>query len=222
MRTSTDMNKVTSEVGARSSVRALVIALPLLGIALGALNVAANFDLIPGSYWMAKVVGREWGWLLAGFAAAWGGKTWKSSFARALTLLAPAVVTYVVLDAIMIARTVDGIISGPGLVVVEGIFWEVAAIVAAAGLAAVRRLISVDGLVGIAAAAALPTYIAYSAWIARRDALRMGNDDPALVDVANVLLPTALIVGAVAAMARVLTQQSSQRKSPGADVSMDA
>lgn len=201
------MSKVTSEVGSRSSVRALVIALPLFGIGLGALNVAANFDLVPGSYWMAKFVGREWGWLLAGFAAAWGGKTWKSSFARALTLLVPAVVTYVILDAVMIARTVDGTISSPGLVVVEGIFWEAAAIVTAAGLAAVRRLISVDGLVGIAAAAALPTYIAYSAWSTRRDALRMGNDDPALVDVANALLPAALIVGAVAAMARVLTQR---------------
>ncbi|SMC94576.1 hypothetical protein SAMN06296429_11619 [Janibacter indicus] len=215
------MRKVTSEVGPRSSVWAL-IALPLLGVGLGAVNVAANFDLIPGSYWMAKVVGREWGWLLAGFAAAWAGKTWKSSLARALTLLVPAVATYVALDAAMIARTIDGTISGPGLVLVEGIFWEVAAIVAAAGLAAVRRLISVDGLVGMAATAALPTYIAYSAWTARRNAVRAGNDDPALIDVTNVLLPAALIVGAVATLARVMTQQSSQRKSPGADVSMDA
>ena len=201
------MSKVTSVTGPRPTVRAFVIALPLLGVSLGALNVAANFDLVPGSYWMAKVVGREWGWLLAGFAAAWGGKTWKSSFARALTLLVPAVATYVVLDAVMIARTVEGTLSGPGLVVVEGVFWEVAAIVAAAGLAAVRRLIFVDGLVGIAAAAALPTYIAYSAWTARRDVVRMGNDDPALIDVANVLLPASLIVGAVAVMARVLTQR---------------
>lgn len=216
------MSKVTSVTGPRPTVRAFVIALPLLGIGLGALNVAANFDLVPGSYWMAKVVGRDWGWLLAGFAAAWGGKTWKSSFARALTLLVPAVVTYVALDAFMIVRTVDGTISGPGAIVVEGIFWEATAIVTAAGLAVVRRLISVDGLIGIAATVALPTYIAYSAWTARRNAAGMGNDDPALIDVANVLLPAALIVGAVAAMVRVLTQQSSQRKSPGADVSMDA
>lgn len=216
------MSKVTSETGPRPSARAFVIALPLLGIGLGALNVAANFNLVAGSYLMAKVVGREWGWLLAGFAAAWGGKTWKSSFARALTLLVPAIATYVVLDAFMIARTVEGTISGLGVVVVEGIFWEATAIVTAAGLAAVRRLISMDGLVGIAATAALPTYIAYSAWTARRNAVRMGNDDLALIDVANVVLPAALIVGAVAATARVLTQWSSQRKSPGADVSLDA
>lgn len=56
--------------------------LVVLGVALGAVNVAANFGLVPGSFWLAKVVGLEWGWLVAGFAACWGGRAWRESFTR--------------------------------------------------------------------------------------------------------------------------------------------
>ncbi|MCW4600241.1 hypothetical protein ON003_00390 [Janibacter hoylei] len=180
---------------------ALLVA---LGVALGAVNVAANFGLVPGSAWLAKVVGLEWGWLVAGFAAGWAGRTWRASFMRALTLLLPAVLVYVVADAVMIARTVDGTPPTPAAVVLEGLFWGVAAVGASVGLATVRSLIRVDGPIGMLAAAALPAYIAYSAWSTRRNLVRMDVDDPATVDVVTVLLPAAVATAIAAAVARGL------------------
>ena len=181
--------------------RALLVA---LGVVLGGVNVAANFGLVPGSFWLAKIVGVEWGWLIAGFAACWGGRTWRAAFTRSMTLLLPAVIVYVIADAVMIARTVDGTISGPGAVIIEGIFWSVAAVGASVALATVRRLIRVDGPIGVLAAAALPTYIAYSVWSSRRNLARMNVDDPAMVDVAAVALPAAVVAAIVAAAARIL------------------
>lgn len=176
-----------------------------MGIALGAVNVAANFGLVPGSFWLAKVVGLEWGWLVAGFAACWAGRTWRASFTRALTLLLPAVLVYVIADAGMIARTVDGTPPSPAAVIIEGLFWSVAAVGASVAVATTRRLIRVDGPIGVLAAAALPAYIAYSAWSTRRNLVRMDVNDPATVDVASVLLPTAIVIAIVAAAARGLT-----------------
>ncbi|GAA8854400.1 hypothetical protein DUHN55_46930 [Helicobacter pylori] len=181
--------------------RALLAA---LGVVLGAVNVAANFGLVPGSFWLAKIVGVEWGWLLAGFAACWGGRTWREAFTRSMTLLLPAVIVYVIADAVMIARTVDGTISGPAAIIIEGIFWSIAAVGASVGLATIRRLIRVDGPIGVLAAAALPTDIAYSVWSSRRNLARMNVDDPAMVDVAAVVLPSAVVVAIVAAAARIL------------------
>lgn len=180
---------------------ALLVA---LGVALGAVNVAANFGLVPGSFWLAKIVGVEWGWLIAGFAACWAGHTWRQAFTRSMTLLLPAVIVYVIADAMMIARAVDGTTPGPAAVIIEGMFWSVAAAIASLGLATVRRLIRVDGLIGVLAAAALPAYIAYSAWSTRRDLARTGIDDPAMVDVATVLMPAAVVAAIVAAAARGL------------------
>lgn len=185
--------------------RALLVA---SGTALGAVNVAANFGLVPGSLWLAKIVGVEWGWLIAGFAACWAGRTWRGAFTRSVTLLLPAVIVYVIADATMIARTVDGPSPGPAAVIIEGVFWSVAAVGASVGLATVRRLIRVDGPIGVLAAAALPTYIAYSAWSTRRNLARAGVDDPAMVDVATVLLPAAVVVAIVAAAARSLAPRS--------------
>lgn len=181
--------------------RALLVS---SGVALGAVNVAANFGLVPGSFWLAKLVGVAWGWLIAGFAACWAGRTWREAFARSMTLLLPAVIVYVIADAMMIARTVDGTGPTPAAVIVEGIFWSVASVGASVGLATIRRLIRVDGPIGVLAAAALPTYIAYSAWSVRRDLARMDGDDPAMVDVATFLLPAAVVVAFVAAAARGL------------------
>lgn len=181
--------------------------LVVLGVALGAVNVAANFGLVPGSFWLAKVVGLEWGWLVAGFAACWGGRAWRESFTRAMALLCPAVLVYVVGDAVMIARTVDGTPPSPAAVIIEVLFWGVAAVGASVGLAAVRRLIRVDGPIGMLAAAALPTYIAYSAWSTRRDLVRMDVNDPATVDVVTVLLPAAVVIAIVAAAARGLASR---------------
>lgn len=178
--------------------------LAALGVVLGAVNVAANFGLVPGSLWLAKIVGVEWGWLIAGFAACWAGRTWREAFTRSLSLLLPAVIVYVIADAMMIARTVDGATPGPAAVIIEGVFWSVAAVGASVGLATVRRLIRVDGPIGVLAAAALPTYIAYSAWSTRRDLVRVGVEDPAMVDVATVLLPAAVVAAVVAAAARSL------------------
>lgn len=185
--------------------RALLVA---SGTTLGAVNVAANFGLMPGSFWLAKIVGVEWGWLIAGFAACWAGRTWRGAFTRSVTLLLPAVIVYVIADATMIARTVDGPSPGAAAVIIEGVFWSVAAVGASVGLATVRRLIRVDGPIGVLAAAALPTYIAYSAWSTRRNLARAGVDDPAMVDVATVLLPAAVVVAIVAAAARSLAPRS--------------
>lgn len=185
--------------------RALLVA---SGTALGAVNVAANFGLVPGSFWLAKIVGVEWGWLIAGLAACWAGRTWRGAFTRSVTLLLPAVIVYVIADATMIARTVDGPSPGPAAVIIEGVFWSVAAVGASVSLATVRRLIRVDGPIGVLAAAALPTYIAYSAWSTRRNLARAGVDDPAMVDVATVLLPAAVVVAIVAAAARSLAPRS--------------
>lgn len=182
--------------------KALLVA---SGITLGAVNVAANFGLVPGSFWLAKIVGLEWGWLLAGFAACWAGRTWREAFTRSMTLLLPAVIVYVIADAMMIARTVEGAPPGPAAVIIEGLFWSAAAAVASVGLATVRRLIRVDGPIGVLAAAALPAYIAYSSWSTRRNLVRMEVNDPATFQVVSILLPVAVLCAIVAATARGLT-----------------
>ena len=171
------------------------VVLAAFGACLGALNSVANHGAGPEYVYVAKVVGNDWTWLMAGAAGAWGGVTWRQSTTRALVLLCVAVVTYYIGDWWFERDLASP--SGPitGLVS-DATMWLLVALATSALLGLLRQGIRRGGLLGILATVAVPAYVAWRTfqthrWLSADPAL-----DPDLRAVTGVLWPVALAVTA--------------------------
>lgn len=171
------------------------------GIVLGVVNVTANYGLFPGAVYVSKLVGNSWGWLAASFLAAWGGASWRSAMRRSLMMLLPALVIYYVLDH-QLAHQVAEVGSSKSSSVV--IFWTIAALMVSAVIGGLTRLVRRRAWVSVPAAAALPAFISYEAFDAHRWLSRDPWVDPALLQVTEILWPTAAAFALATAVVRVL------------------
>jgi hypothetical protein len=196
------------------------LLLLVLGVAFGALNSACNHGL---SEYGAKLIGNDWGWLIAGFSAAWAGRTWKPAFGRGVTFLSAAVLAYYFSDAMAGVYTSPplGDPEAPARFSASGMLLDIVPyLVISTFTAMVLALVVVltrrGGIVGLIAAVLLPGFLTWDAWDKRRflSADRSFNPDPILLRVAEVLLPifAALTVAVfLFGLWRLSTDRSSER-----------
>jgi hypothetical protein len=171
------------------------VLLVFLGAVFGVLNSACNHGL---SEYGAKVIGNDWGWLVAGFAVAWPGRTWKTAFGRGITFLFSAVVAYYTSDAV--AGVYTGLSlddpTAPERFMVSGMLLDIVPYLVistftAMALALIVALIHRGGVVGLFASLLLPAFLTWDAWNKRQflSAGTLFRPDPVLLHVAEVLLP---------------------------------
>lgn len=154
---------------------AIVVVLVACGALFGWLTSAVNHGLGGGgAAYASKVLGTSWGWLLAGLAATWPGRSWKDGFVRGLIFYAPAVVAYYAndLSAGVYDRLADS--RGPahadvetfvdvGGLTTDMLFYLVAGAAASALLAALSVGRRRGGVLAVVGLVALPAFIAIDA-----------------------------------------------------------
>ena len=180
--------------GLAASVPA-VVALVLIGLALGTVNVLSNYGHTPAAEHVSKVVGNDWAWLTAGYLSARTATSRRSAFTRSALVLYPAVLIYYPLDWMFITQTLPEAQIPPAGFIIEAIIWMIVATFTAAGLALLAVLARRSGGVGTLADMAVPAFIAWTAYRSHRFQVEIPQGaDPVLRDVTGVLWPTALLV----------------------------
>lgn len=176
------------------------------GLAFGTLNALANRGAGPD--YLAKLVGNDWGWLVAGLIACRPARSWGTALARGLGFFLPAVVAYYVNDAL--AGVYDSVdrwdplgpkhFSFPEMLS-DVIAYTVISTLTAAALALIVVLSRRGGVLGLLASIVVPGYIAWHAW-ETHSYLSRDHTDPTLLRLTAVLWPASLIVTVALVVAR--------------------
>ncbi|WP_425310452.1 hypothetical protein AADG42_17435 [Ammonicoccus fulvus] len=148
------------------------------GAAFGVLTSLVNHGFGPSPGYVSKVLGVDVGWLVAGFVAAWGGRTFGRAAARAAVFLVAAVVGYYASDsALGVYASIPYDPRNPdawdpnaepvfqwGGVLLDLAYWTVMAGVTALLLGFVVWLIRRGGLRALVGVLVVPTFIALLSW----------------------------------------------------------
>lgn len=196
--------------------------LMVIGLVFGLLTSAINHGFGPGSAYVSKVIGNGWVWLAAGLLACIAARDWRSAAVRGLAFYLPAVLAYYVSDV------AAGVYSSPPFadpgspeqfdvlsLVVDLGFYLFLSCITSCLLATLVAFIRRGGIIGVAAAVAVPGYIALSAfWLNSQWASATVAIDPLLIRMNLAIGVTALIVTVVVLVQQILgIALRSQRRS---------
>lgn len=189
------------------------ITLVICGLLLGAVNAAANRGWGVAPVYVAKIVGNDWGWLGACGLACWGGRTWAIAWARGVAVLLPALIVYFGSDVVLGAGRQGASYESVAGFLPEITFWTFMSVAASAGVGLLVIIVRRGGILGVAASAAVPAYIAWSAYSTHSWLVLSNNVDPALERVTAVLWPASAVSVLIIVTAGCLRVLSRRRRS---------
>lgn len=184
----------------------MLVRLVIAGTIFGAVTAAANHVHFPGGRLAAGVFDSAWLWLGIPYLLVWLGSGWKRCAWIVATFVIPAVWVYYVGETYA-ATTTPGFISiGVGSVIVFGIFYSLLGLAMSAALATVVWIVRRNRILGVPVIAAVPAYIAYSAFSSLSFA-RDGYLVAAEISI-GVVATAAGLVALVVQGARLITHRS--------------